>query len=760
MIMLGIRAKILLLIMAATLPPLLTLNIYWTNSERGVLKRETATRQALITQNDATSVNDFLNDKVRNLIIHSQSPSLLQQSSNSSRASLELGTLLYQDKDLTRVSLVDQNGQEQIALTNDLKASPLKNVQSSDAFKVVNYFAGNQYISPVTTGADGHPSITIAVPILNFTTPQDLGSLSTAESGVVRKPQDIKGALIAQVSLNGLWTSVLGSSGSTSQNGNGNGYAYIVDDKGAVIAHPEDALANSHKDLSSVPIVSLFKANLDTSATTRQLTGDSEKGVKVAATYQTVPSTKWAVIFQEPISSIYQNVNRVSQISLFLVIVVIIVMAVLSFGLSQYITIPILRIAGVAEQIGRGIIGERIAISRSDEIGRLGASINVMGDNLQTFITRIETQRHQLEVILNSTTDGILAMDAHGFITVANKAVGTLCGLTADTIVGKKITELLPWQQNAKPFHIDYLAPGTRAYDGVEYVSPSNVMHTIDVIVVRTASQTIVTLHDITKSRELEDMKVDFVSMAAHELRTPLSRIRGYLELATTQTNNTQEQVHAFIAKAHHSAIELSTLISNLLDVSRIERGNLMLTMDRIDIAAMLSHSVRNFLYAAETKSIALTYTGPDKGRDIIADHIAFREVIDNLIDNALKYTPQGGKVNVSLTQEGKSYVINVEDTGKGIPANALPYLFTKFYRVHGGLESGSGGTGLGLFITRSIIERHNGAIAVKSEEGRGSIFSVTIPVFDEAAFESIRTAKGVENVNKRRGWTTTNIAR
>jgi signal transduction histidine kinase len=764
---LGIKTKILVLIMAATIIPLLSLNVFWINSQRRSLLDGTRSRQALIAQTDAEKVNDFITIKLRTLIIHSQSPSL--QQFNPAKASLEISTLLYQDSDLTRVAFVNQDGQEVLALTNDLKNSPLQNVKNSDAFKVVNYFAGNQYISPVSSDAKGHPIITIAVPLVTFTKPQDLGALSTAEPGLVRNPQDIRGALIAQVSLENLWNSVLSTANNENNtNTPSNGYAYVVDDKGAVIAHPDGALTNAHTDLSSTPIISLFKQSLGSSTSTpRSLQANSEKGVQVLATYQRVPSTDWGVMFEEPMSSIYKNLNRVLYLGLALSAAAIVILASLSLWLSRFLSQPILRIARVAERIGRGDFSEQLTLKRSDEIGALSDSINAMGANLQTFIGRIDTQRQQLEVILNSTTDGIMAIDSTGTVIIANKAAAQLCEYTNALPIGEKIQSLFPWMQGQglEPFNIDYASHGTHTYYNLQYTSPSGVVHYVNLITVKAHGaaktvQTIVTIHDETKSRELENMKVDFVSMAAHELRTPLSTVRGYLELLSFHSDGDANRMLRYATQARRSAEELASLISNLLDVSRIERGTLVLNMDKVDLVSTIRQSIQNLRFNAEAKQTTLTYNGADQGQYIIADAIAIQEVIDNLIDNAIKYTPMNGQVTVTLMKQGASHVIAVTDTGAGIPANALPYLFTKFYRVHGGLESGSTGTGLGLFISKSIIERHSGTITVASNEGKGSTFTVTLPEFSEEKFVDMRKTRGEENVSRRHGWTTKNITR
>lgn len=752
-IKLGIRPKILLLIMAATIIPLLSLNLFWTNSQRQSLVNDVRSRQALLTQNNGNEVNSFITDKVRTLIVHSQSPSL--QQFNASKTPLEISTLLYQDKDITRAALVNQSGQEIVALTSDLKNATLQDVKESDAFKVVTYYAGNDYISPVTIDKSGHPTITIAVPLVTFTTPQELGTLSTAEPGLVRNPQDIKGALIAQVSLENLWNSVLSTASSST-----NGYAYVVDDKGVVIAHPDSAYTNQHKDLSSVPIVSLFKQSLASSSSTpHSMQGTSEKGVDVMATYQKIAATDWGVVYEQPMSTIYKNVDRVSYLGLGLSAAAIIFMAFLSLWLSRFISKPILQIARVAERIGKGNFTEHITMNRSDEIGALSDSVNAMGANLQSFIDRLDRQRHQLEVILNSTTDSILAVDRSGKVLIANRATAELCE-RAEPPVGEYITALFPWTQDQRPYNVDYNAEGTNTHYDLQFIGKNGAIHFVNLIVVKAGEQTIVTVHDETKSRELEDMKLDFVSMAAHELRTPLSTIRGYLELISYQSAENIDNVQRYIKQARRSAEELASLISNLLDVSRIERGTLVLTMDKLDLAATVKESVQNLRFNAENKQTTLAYEGPEAGMYVIADSVAMHEVFGNLIENAIKYTPNNGHVDIKLADESDHYTATITDDGIGIPANALPYLFTKFYRVHGGLESGSTGTGLGLFIAKSIIERHGGTIAVESNHGQGSIFTVTIPKFTEQKFAELREAKGAENVSRRRGWTTKNIAR
>lgn len=760
---LGIRTRILLLLMAATILPLVVLNFFWASAQQQSLLKNARSEQALLTDNAANQVDNFVTRKLRALIIHAQSPDLLQF--DIDHAPLELGTLLYQDKDLKRVALVDQRGKEVVALNSNLQASPLQNVSQTDAFRVVSYLSGKEYISSVTTDSGGHPTVTIAVPMVKFTKPQDLGDLSTAESGIVRTPQDIKGALIVQVSLDSLWSSVLSNASHTGTSQAG--YAYVVDAQGRVIAHPDNSLVNQHRDLSDIASVALFKANLNTATpANRTLTAPSEKGVSVLGTYQKIPSTNWGVIFEEPMSGIYKTVNDSTLLSVVLAAIFIVLMALLSLPLTQYITKPILLIARAAERIGQGDFAARIVMKRRDEIGALSSSINTMGQNLQEFIARIEMQSHRIEAVFDNTAESILAIDIKGVITLANKASSKLTELPVDRIVGRNINDVFSWSKEAGPFKVDYLKPGTTVYAELMYTNPHGILHDVKLIVVhptngQEVTQAIITIHDETESRELEKMKIDFVSLAAHELRTPLAAIRGYLDLLNYQmADQLNETMKHYISQARTSVIELGDLIGNLLNVTRIERGTLAMSMSKIDLAECAVEAVQNLQFNAAAKNITLSYQGQQKGCAIIGDGVAMREVLRNLVDNAVKYTLPKGKIDVIMRETGKHYEIDVKDTGVGIPPQALPRLFTKFYRVHGGLESGSRGTGLGLFIAKSIVELHNGTIGVMSKEDVGSVFTVKLPKFNESELEKLQQSADKTSVRRKRGWVTKNIAR
>ena len=258
-------------------------------------------------------------------------------------------------------------------------------------------------------------------------------------------------------------------------------------------------------------------------------------------------------------------------------------------------------------------------------------------------------------------------------------------------------------------------------------------------------------------------MKLDFVSMAAHELRTPLTAIQGYLELMMFGDNSKDfnDSNKRYIEQARVSSKELSELITKLLSVSRIEHGNFKMNWDKVDIAARVKEAVDSLQFNAKEKKVTLSMSGNTHDEFIVGDRYSIQEVINNLIDNAIKYNHENGQVMVNVEDDNSNYIITVKDTGIGIPKNAIPYLFTKFYRVHGGLESGSTGTGIGLYLAKQIVESHKGTISVNSEVGQGTSFVITLPHYSDTLMNLVKgNDNNTNNGESSRAWNTKNINR
>lgn len=241
----------------------------------------------------------------------------------------------------------------------------------------------------------------------------------------------------------------------------------------------------------------------------------------------------------------------------------------------------------------------------------------------------------------------------------------------------------------------------------------------------------ILLIQDNTLEKQLEAMKLDFVSMAAHELRTPLTSLKGYLSVFIKEGEGkfTSDQ-QMFLNRMTISTQTLMSLIENLLNVSRVERGAMTIYKEQVDWTKAVSMIVDDYKLRAREKNISLEFLHSTQPiPHLLVDKLRINEVLYNLIANAINYTEAGGSIQVWIDSDGEWVTTHVKDSGAGIPKDSIPNLFTKFFRVTGNLEQGSKGTGLGLYIAKSIIDMHKGRIWVNSEVGRGSVFSFSIPI-------------------------------
>lgn len=479
--------------------------------------------------------------------------------------------------------------------------------------------------------------------------------------------------------------------------------------------------------------------------------------------------TDWKLATKQDISEAYGPIDQLRAAVISAVVILSVFTIVIAYYITRTFTVPIQELDKAAESIGKGELSTRTSVNRKDELGTLANNINTMGERLETFVADIEAQRKRLETVLNNTQESIIALDAAGNILLTNYATKDLTKVSPKELKGKLFDSIFTWKQKDKEFKVDYRLPGVQHYSNLTYTDSEGGDHSVDIVIAGVdvgkekqagETQTIVTIHDKTAEKELDDMKVDFVAMAAHELRTPLAAIRGYVDLVGRKMpKSAGPEVVEYLERAMHSARELAGLITSMLDVTKIERSSLELHYDKVDIAAELKIAVENVKFIAKDKKITVTGHGPEKDCWVNADQVALNEVINNLITNAIKYNNEGGTVDVFLKKDGNKYVLDVKDNGIGIPARSMGNLFTKFYRVDSGLTSGNQGTGLGLYISKSIIEMHGGTITVDSKEGVGSTFTIILPEFDASKVKNDES-KNDNDTRRKRGWVTKSITR
>lgn len=356
-------------------------------------------------------------------------------------------------------------------------------------------------------------------------------------------------------------------------------------------------------------------------------------------------------------------------------------------------------------------------------------------------------ERNKLAITLSAITDGVVAVDMDRRIIIFNKAAQEITGYKEDQVIGQKIEDVIKIVDEEEEITgLTYCPIRTDSFEGIVYskrglkiIGAGQRRAYINLVSGQIKEGgninlgCILTIHDVTEEKELEQMKLDFVSMAAHELRTPLTAIKGYIHVfSKTFTTPPSDQQKTYLLRMNIATQRLVALVENLLNVSRIEKGTLTLRLEEIDWVENVKEIAAELLDQARDKNQELVVIEPiEPLPKVKADKFRINEVLTNLLSNAVSYTLPGGKIKVWFDATPNEVITHVQDNGPGIPKEALPRLFTMFFRVTGALEQGSKGTGLGLYISKSIVELHKGKIWAQSQEGQGSTFSFSIPIKD-----------------------------
>lgn len=403
---------------------------------------------------------------------------------------------------------------------------------------------------------------------------------------------------------------------------------------------------------------------------------------------------------------------------------------------------PLQTLIKSAQALGSGNFNQRANIKSLDEFEIVGKSFDLMADNLKRIFETIEQQKNaalfeksKLDEVLSSIVDGIVALDFNKNIILVNKAAEEITGYKLEEIVHRPIgqivhvfsdtEEVLPKTYCQSNFNQSARLVGKNGKETKINLLTAQLEGT------QTNISCILILHDLSREEELEEMRLDFVSMASHELRTPLTSIIGYLSVFINENKDKfQKEELALLEKSLTSAQQLLTLIQNLLSVNKIEREQMSVAPQPLDYLPLVTKVVEDLKTQAIQKNIILTlHPAKEELPKVLADPLRIPEVITNLMANAINYTPSGGEVDVFLQVSPNEVTTTVADTGVGIPKEVLSKLFSKFYRGSHQVKQTTKGTGLGLYISKSIIEKLGGKIWVESEEGKGSKFSFTLPL-------------------------------
>lgn len=432
-----------------------------------------------------------------------------------------------------------------------------------------------------------------------------------------------------------------------------------------------------------------------------------------------------------PLIEINKTLFNLEMIILTGIILASSIAVLLSIKLSRTITEPIKSINNTAKKIAQGDLEQKIFTRSKDELGQLSHAINDMTLALKKQIQEVTAGKKRIEAILNHMVSGVLVISNRGIIQSINPEAIRMFGTSIKKAINK------PYQSVIRNFGLQEMIEkviNTGEVESYEFstIYPENLTLKAYIAPVNHEGenkQIVIVFHDITMLRQLEKMKTDFVANASHELRTPVAAIKGFAETLLDGALENETLSKRFIAIIDKEADRLIRLINDLLDLSRIEAKGAQLSAEPIDIGKLLHSSVVNLSNEAAEKEVKLEINVANDLPPVRANKDMITQAFVNLIDNAIKYTNSGGKVEVGAVVDEGYLKIKFKDSGIGIPKEDVPRIFERFYRVDKARSKEVGGTGLGLSIVKHIMELHKGYVHVQSELGKGTTFWLALPI-------------------------------
>ncbi|MFA7745645.1 two-component system histidine kinase PnpS [Salinicoccus roseus] len=405
--------------------------------------------------------------------------------------------------------------------------------------------------------------------------------------------------------------------------------------------------------------------------------------------------------------------------------------AVASTLLARSITRPIDSIMNVTSRLRRKDYSSRVNTEAKGEIGDLSQSINALAASLQRQMKEIEENEQQLTSIISNMVSGVMLVNQDGKVVLLNSAMERFLSQHKGNLIGQ------PYEKVGERFalspHIHTVfETNEKVHEEVHSYYPHERI--MDAHLAPYYGQgwqqrgVIVVLHDITEIRRLEKMRSDFVANVSHELKTPVTSVRGFSETLMSGEVTDEETTKQFLKIIHDESQRLDRLIRDLLNLSKIERQKMPLNLETLNMTALVHEVSVTLQGAIEEKQTKLVLPDPSKDVYLQGDEDRLRQIVLNLVGNAINYTAEGGTVTVSLKENVEKVRLIIQDDGIGIPEESLPRIFERFYRVDRARSRHSGGTGLGLAIVKHLIESHHGEIEVESREGEGTTFTVILP--------------------------------
>ncbi|WP_047153143.1 two-component system histidine kinase PnpS [Aneurinibacillus tyrosinisolvens] len=431
------------------------------------------------------------------------------------------------------------------------------------------------------------------------------------------------------------------------------------------------------------------------------------------------------------ITNVHESVQQLWLSLVGVLFITLLLFGFISTRIAKNITQPIEDITRVARDITRNEFKSRIQTNAKGEVGELAQAINFMALSLEQQMSALQDNEKRLESILNNMFSGMILVSDMRRITIMNAAAEEMLGYDAKELAGRIHSEV-GQNTSLSPLIEQCFESGEKMREEIHIYYPEERIIDVNLGAYRNEQNeikgVIIVLHDITAIRRLEKMRSEFVANVSHELKTPITSIKGFTETLLDGALDDIEISRTFLTIINEESDRLNRLISDILELSKIEQKKMPLVVEEVNLVRLVKETVRIVREEARAKDITIYLPAEDRMM-LEGDPDRLRQIILNLISNAINYTPANGEVSVTIGEtEDEKVKMAIEDTGTGIPEEHLPRIFERFYRVDKARSRESGGTGLGLAIVKHLVEAHHGTIQVESTEGEGTTFTVLLP--------------------------------
>lgn len=428
------------------------------------------------------------------------------------------------------------------------------------------------------------------------------------------------------------------------------------------------------------------------------------------------------------IERVFEQIQVINQVLINGTIIALVFTAIVAVIIAQTITRPITDMKKQAQAMARGNYSRKVKVYGHDEIGQLAITFNNLSKKLQDEQAKTDSEKRKLSSILKFMTDGVISTDRKGRIILINEAAEQMLNVTRETVISENIIDVLELgdkyslkdltqEQNSVILDLS-----TNAVPLIVRVNFSIIQKETGIM-----NGLIVVLHDITEQEKIERERREFVANVSHELRTPLTTMRSYLEALTDGAWRDKDIAPQFLKVTQNETERMIRLVNDLLVLSKMDSKDYQLRKEWINFPKFLDHIIDRFEMAKE-KNVHFSRDYLNEPILVEIDQDKITQVLDNIISNALKYSPSGGTITVKLVVFHDSLEVKISDQGVGIPKQNLHRIFDRFYRVDKARARHIGGTGLGLAIAKEMVEAHNGHIWATSIEGKGTTIHFTLP--------------------------------